>query len=74
MTTKNSTITHGVLVVCHCQSRIRFFGGGGSSFVVSKRKVRLRINIGFNHHCIATLVLDLKHSDCNPLKERTELQ
>ncbi len=51
-----------------------FFGEGGSSFVVSKRKVRLRINIGFNHHCIATLVLDLKHSDCNPLKERTELQ
>lgn len=63
MTTKNSTITHGVLVVCHCQSRMRvFFGGGGSSFVVSKRKVRLRINIGFNHHRIATFVVDLRNT------------
>lgn len=63
MTTKNSTITHGVLVVCHCQSRMRvFFGGGGSSFVLSKRKVRLRVNIGFNRHGIAMFVVDLRNT------------
>jgi len=42
--------------------RVFFFGGGGSSFVVSKRKVRLRINIGFNHHRIATFVVDLRNT------------